>query len=137
MICSKCGHDLPEDAFEFRRDLGRRRSYCRECRREQYRSQNASERHKASCRRYYHVWHQRGGAKGSQGDPELRKALSRLYHRIRTGAVLKPGHCQICGDVLPKKLIQAHLRQHKTDAEPIWCCALCNRAVERMEAKRA
>jgi hypothetical protein len=135
VICSKCGDDLAETAFELRSDTGRRRSYCRECRRLQWRQQNDSDRHRASCRIYYHRTHARGTPKGSQGDPELRKALSRLYHQIRRGTIQKPDHCQICGMRPPRRFIQAHLRQHDVKSDPVWCCQLCNRAIERCEVK--
>lgn len=140
-VCSKCHRMKPDDEFRWRTDTGKRRSYCIECQRAQWHGQNVSDRHRASSRRYYHAIKrdqniQLRGCKGSQGDAELKRALARLYRGVRTGNIIKPDHCQICGEDLPRDKIQAHLRNHDTSKQDVlWVCVMCNRAVERCERK--
>jgi hypothetical protein len=141
-VCNRCKRDLPADNF------GKRtlksgtvtiKPYCRECSRElnfDYYHNNGGKQVKDQ----YYLEHReellpklrlRSGK--CPYDPEKQPARVAVFRAVRSGKLIKPDRCQLCGaqTKLEAHHFMGYTREHYLDVE--WLCIGCHNRADNPE----
>ena len=114
-VCSKCKQEKPLSEYHrYNRRNETHYSQCKQCKAE-YKQANKDKLLEAQYKRRV----------GKQNNSPQRKAWNALYYAIKTGKVMKPDNCQVCGKLVGKK-IQAHHKDYSKPFEVTWCCQDCH-----------
>ncbi len=111
--CTKCKQEKP--LSEFHRQIRRDKYYyssCKDCKAE-YKRQNKSKLLETQYRRR---------SNNIEYDRK-RKAWNALYYALKTGKIVKPDKCDICGEA---KKTQGHHRDYEKPFKVTWCCQDCH-----------
>jgi hypothetical protein len=97
---------------------------CRKCEREL--SISAFDPHRWVCRvcRHKHDSKRR--------DPAKQRARVVLKEAVRWGKIVKPKHCQECGQAVPPARLQGHHHDYSKPLEARWLCATCHGRAHRI-----
>jgi hypothetical protein len=134
MMCSKCKEDKSEDAFY----PSQHRKWCKLCMKEYARNlkRNNPERARKwrqdSQRRYYERHKENVISQVKEWKkkhPEQSRARHKVERAIRSGKLVKPSICEMCGS---SEYIQASHPGHdyKKALEVRWLCVSCHRKVD-------
>jgi hypothetical protein len=114
-VCSKCKQELPVSEFHrYNRRSTQYYSQCRDCKAEYKRANNAKLRIAQKKRR----------DNPSAEDKLKKKAWNALHYALRTGKIIKPDKCDICGCASDN--IQAHHDDYNKPFDVVWACQKCH-----------
>lgn len=68
----------------------------------------------------------RGQKKFIINNPEKRAAHIMVSNAVRSGRLLKPTNCPVCGGFKPRREIHAHHNDYTRPLEVEWMCAKCH-----------
>jgi hypothetical protein len=124
--CKFCDIDKDPSCFPVNKDAkDGRHSKCRQCLHE-----------------YYKKWIQRPDVRAKKKsewdkpykdrvlvEPLKIKARDLLRHSVKSGAIIKPKECSVCGKS-PKRL-EGHHNDYSKPLDVIWCCTSCHGKIHR------
>jgi hypothetical protein len=122
-VCFICERNLPLECFHLdRRFPGRRKSKCINCERErdrQLRAQHKRDGHPVQTPRHH-----------SPVDPAKYVARYMTKAAIRSGRLVRPGACDVCGLACRP---DSHHDDYNRPLEIRWLCESCHKKVHRKE----
>jgi len=129
--CSRCRIEKPVSEYYVRRDrTNGRKSECIECvllRGRRYQDERRLNGVKIS-RRYRFYNRERLRTEGilyRQRYPDRLKANNAINNSIRSGLIVKPNRCELCGDHCRP---DGHHEDYKQPLSVIWLCRRCHRS---------
>ena len=135
--CVKCGIDKPRDGFYRQNQMSDGLlSKCRECIKEAVRLRRATtpsvreydrERSRlphrvANATRVTMAWRQKHPGRGA--------AQQTLLRAVRSGQIVKPSRCQLCG--LQKAHIEGHHVDYSHPLAVLWVCKPCHAIADKV-----
>lgn len=114
--CPDCKKTKPAD--DFVRGPSRKdglASYCRVCDNERHRKYFTTNKYKKYSREY--------GAKRYAKHREKDKARAKLRYAVTKGEVIKPEHCESCGN---KRRLEGHHEDYSKPLVADWLCRPCH-----------
>lgn len=146
-ICNEVKHE--EDFYKHPKMIGGRDSKCKECTKaavkanrdkkidyyKQYdawrfqndprvRDRHAAYRNTASG----HASIRRSQAKWDDENKEAKYAHGVVARAVRTGCLIKPSECPLCGEFTPSRMMHAHHEDYSKPLDIEWMCFKCHRA---------
>lgn len=107
--CKTCGQMLPPEAFQ--------------------REGNAPDGRKASCKpctKMRRAGKHTKGSRHTHRDPVKNLARQRLRDAVRSGAIVKPGHCEKCLRPTPNHVLDGHHSDYTKPLQVEWLCRSCH-----------
>lgn len=107
--CSQCGETKLLTSFSTRLDRkSGRRSECKSCQ-----------------------WKMQSRRKRGQAIPvEKYRAYSTLRYAVKVGRLIKPSHCELCGEDVN---VHAHRADYSRPLDVNWLCVPCHNALHRAQ----
>lgn len=141
MICIKCGKDLPESEFNWRKKGVSRQDVCRSCFSAYNHKRYAAnkEKFKKSIAAYRsanpeNVFKTRLSTFGK--NPTRYNAHKLTDAAIAAGVLKRPDKCSICGISGSIRRIEAHHDDYTKPLDVIWACTPCHRKLDGERRER-
>lgn len=134
--CTKCGETKPLEEFprRFKNRDDKRATQCKVCTR-QWRKDNKKVVSEATRR-----WRKNNAerfqsqmATYRERHPEKIKAHNALRKAVYKGRIVKPEHCEDCGEQFEKRQIQGHHEDYSRPLDVEWLCVGCHVQKHREE----
>lgn len=132
--CSRCGEEKPLDEFYPRKDVkDGREGRCKACARAKTRAWREGDPELVSAA--YRRWRlsnpkarEEGRKRHRKRHPEKARARRILNLAVHRGTILKPTHCEACGQEFEKSDLHGHHHDYSKPLEVEWFCGECHRA---------
>jgi hypothetical protein len=81
------------------------------------RSRRNREGEQRMSKRYNKLW------------PDQARAKWLVQKKVQRGELVKPDHCQRCGQYAPPRKLQAHHHDYRRPTDVSWYCDACHKAI--------